>query len=42
MKALNITVNVLAWITARLIVWAISPLLLKGFTIANKLHNAWL
>ena len=42
MKALTITLNALSWITAGLIVWAIYPILLKGFTLANRLHNAWL
>ena len=42
MKALTITINALSWITAGLIVWAFCPLLLKGVTLANKLHYAWL
>jgi hypothetical protein len=42
MKVLTITINTLAWIAAGLIVWALYPLLLKGITLANTLHNAWL
>lgn len=42
MKALNITLNVLGWITAGLIVWAIYPLLLAGFALSNRLYYAWL
>ena len=43
MKALTITINTLAWIAAGLVVWALYPLLLlKGITLANTLHNAWL
>ena len=40
MKALNITINALSWIAAGLILWAFYPLLMKGFTLANRLHNA--
>jgi len=42
MKILTITLNALSWIAAGLIVWALYPLLWKGFTIANRLHYAWL
>ena len=42
MKALTITITALSWIAAGLVVWALYPLLLKGITLANTLHNAWL
>ena len=42
MKALTVTINALGWITAGLVVWALYPLLLKGVTLANRLHYFWL
>ena len=42
MKTLTITLNVLGWIAAGLIVWAFYPLLLKGVILAKWLHNTWL
>ena len=42
MKALIITINALSWITAGLVVWALYPLLLKGVTLANRVHHFWL
>ena len=42
MKTLTITLNVLGWITAGLILWAFYPLLLKGAALAKWLHTAWL
>ena len=42
MKALNITLTVLAWVAAGFVLWAIFPILVKVFILACKLHNSWL
>lgn len=42
MKLLNITLTILAWVAVGFVLWAIFPLLMKLFALANKLHNAWL
>jgi hypothetical protein len=41
MKALHITLTVLAWIAVGVALWAIFPLLVKVFALASKLHYAW-
>ena len=42
MKALQITLTVLAWIAVGFALWAIFPLLVKVFALASKLHNSWI
>ena len=42
MKALNITLTVLAWVAVGFVLWAIFPILLKIFALGSKLHNSWL
>lgn len=42
MKALNITLTVLAWVAVGFVLWAIFPILLKIFVLGSKLHNSWL
>ena len=42
MKALQITLTVLAWIAVAFVLWAIFPILVKIFALGSRLHNSWL
>jgi hypothetical protein len=42
MKALHITLTMLAWIAVGFALWAVWPLLAKVVALACKLHNSWL
>ncbi len=42
MKALNITLSMLAWVAVGFVLWAVWPRLAKAVAIACKLHNFWL
>jgi uncharacterized protein with PQ loop repeat len=42
MKALNITLTVLAWVAVGFVLWAIFPILLKIFALGKHMHDAWL
>lgn len=41
MKTLSLVFTVLAWIAAGIAVWAIWPLLVKLYALAQHLHNLW-
>ena len=42
MKTLSLVLTVLAWIAAGVALWALWPLILKLFALAQHLHAAWL
>ena len=42
MKTLSLVFTVLAWIAAGIALWALWPLILKLFALAQNLHAAWL
>ena len=42
MKALNITLTVLAWTAVVIAVWAVWPMAHKLLTLAQQFHNLWL
>ena len=39
MRVLNITLTILAWILAGIVIWAIWPWLLKFLVMAQQLHS---
>ena len=41
MKTLSLVFTVLAWIAAGIALWAIWPLLVKLYALAQHLHNLW-